>query len=224
MMGKTEYARFSQLQSRVEKALIIGRPYEEVVPVLEELAREAPDGSEFQLFAHRHLAELCLEHNPWQAALHLKRLIRLGINDDAVFALLGLCQTLLGNYNSAVSAYRRALEIAPDNPWYHHNLGHLLDVGMGNAEVGAKHLRIAYRIESKDAEIAASLAHCLARLGQLSEARSIAKRAVDDSPSNKDHRALLAWVEQGAPPDKSPIPVARPVSDKPDLCTNRANK
>jgi len=220
-MGKTEHASLTKLQNRAEKALIIGRPYQEVVLVLEELARKAPEGSEFQLFAHRRLAELCLERNPWQTALHLKRLMRAGDTDDSVFALMGLCQTLLGNYNSAVSAYRRALELAPDNPWYHHNLGHLLDVGMGNAKTGAKHLRIAYRLESTDSEIAASFAHCLARLGRLAEARAIAKRAVKGSPYNKDHRDLLAWVEQGAPADKSPIPVAKPVSNP---CVPHANR
>ena len=221
-MGKTEHASLTKLQNRAEKALIIGRPYREVVLVLEELARKAPEGSEFHLFAHRRLAELCLERNPWQTALHLKRLMRAGVADDSVFALMGLCQTLLGNYNSAVSAYQRALELAPDNPWYHHNLGHLLDVGMGNAKIGAKHLRIAYRLESMNNEIAASFAHCLARLGRFAEARAIAKRAVNGSPYNKDHRALLAWVEQGAPADKSPIPVAKPVSDHVIGGANRA--
>jgi len=211
-MGKTEKASLTRLQNRAEKALIIGRPYQEVVLVLEELARKAPEGSDFQIFAHRRLAELCLEHNPWQTALHLRRLIRADAVDDGVFALMGLCQTLLGNYNCAAAAYRRALELAPDNPWYHHNLGHLLDVGMGNPKTGAKHLRIAYRIEATDSEIAASFAHCLARLGRFAEARAVAKRAVNGSPCNKDHRALLAWIEQGAPADKSPIPVAKPVS------------
>lgn len=221
-MSESEFERLSKLQNRAEKALMIGRPYHEVVLVLEELARMAPEGSDFQLFAHRRLAELCLEHNPWQTALHLRRIMRAGVNDDSVYALMGLCQTLLGNYNCAVAAYRRALESAPENPWYHHNLGHLLDVGMGNAKTGAKHLRIAYRLESMDNEIAASFAHCLARLGRLAEARAIAKRAVKGSPYNKDHRALLVWIEQGAPADKSPIPVAKPVSDNVVPPANRA--
>lgn len=221
-MGKNEYARLTKLQNRAEKALIIGRPYQEVVLVLEELAREAPEGSEFHLFAHQRLAELCLEHNPWQSALHLKRLMRVGVNDDSVYALMGLCQTLLGNYHSAVAAYRRALELAPDNPWYHHNLGHLLDVGMGRAENGEKHLRIAYGLESQDSEIASSFAHCLARLGRLAEAQSIAKRAVRVSPYNKEHRALLAWIERGAPADGYCVSTAKAGLDKADLRTNRA--
>ncbi|HKU37006.1 MAG TPA: tetratricopeptide repeat protein [Polyangiales bacterium] len=168
------------------------------------MTREAPDGSAHALFAHRHLAELQLAGSPWRAALHLRRVIEAGAADDSAHALMGLSQALLGNYRVAVSAYRKAVKLAPRNPWYHHNLGHLLDVGLSDSTAALDHLRVAHRIEPDEDEIAASLAHCLARLGQLNEARRMAELALTRSPKNREHRALLDWILEGAPSNATP--------------------
>jgi tetratricopeptide (TPR) repeat protein len=118
--------------------------------------------------------------------------------------LMGLSQALLGNYRMAVAAYRKAVKLAPRNPWYHHNLGHLLDVGLSESVAALDHLRIAQRIQPDEDEISASLAHCLARLGQLDEARKMAKLAVRRAPRNREHQTLLEWIENGAPSDVTP--------------------
>jgi Flp pilus assembly protein TadD len=196
--------RLSRLRQRAERALASGRRGGEVLGVLETMTREAPDGSQYALFAHRHLAEIQLEGSPWRAALHLRRVIDAGAGDDSVHALMGLCQALLGNYRAAVAEYRKAVRLSPRNPWYHHNLGHLLDVGLGEAQTALDHLRIAHRLQSGEDEITASLAHCLARLGQLDEARSMAEHALHSAPRNKEHRALLDWVLEGAPSNEAP--------------------
>jgi tetratricopeptide (TPR) repeat protein len=126
-------------------------------------------------------------------------LIQADAADDGVYALMGLCQAMLGNFRAAISAYQHAIDLAARNPWYHHNLGHLLDVGLGKCEGALRHLRLAHELEPREDEITASLAHCLARLGQLAEAKSLARDAVRTAPANRDHRALLEWVERGAP-------------------------
>jgi tetratricopeptide (TPR) repeat protein len=158
-------------------------------------------GSDAALFAHRHLAELHLEDNPWRAALHLRRAIDAGHprHGDVLHALMGLCQALLGNYAYAARCYRRALSFAPGTPWYHHNLGHLLDVGLEDLEGAEHHLRQAYEQEPLHDEVVASLAHCLARRGKLVEALVLSREAVALAPRHKEHRALQEWVEQGAP-------------------------
>ena len=143
-------------------------------------------------------------HHPWRAALHARRLMKSDSADDGAYALMGLAQTLLGNFNSAIAAYKRALLMAPENPWYHHNLGHLLDVCKGDTVGALAHLRTAHRIKSEEDEIIASLAHCLARVGKLAEARSLAENAAARAPRNEDHQALLAWVVQGAPKKGTP--------------------
>jgi hypothetical protein len=104
-----------------------------------------------------------------------------------------------------VSAYRKAVHLSPRNPWYHHNLGHLLDVGLHESVTALDHLRIAHRLQGHEDEITASLAHCLARLGHLDEARAMAEHAVHRAPRNREHRVLLEWIMQGAPEDQAPL-------------------
>lgn len=170
-----------------------------MVADLETLSRSEPEGNSDALFAHRQLAELRLEKSPWRAALHLRQLVKADAADDGVHALMGLCQALLGNFNAAVGSYRRATRRAPRNPWYHHNLGHLLDVGVGDSAQALAHLRIAHELEPDEDEITASMAHCVARLGRLEEATELAREALAAAPHSDEHRALLAWIEEGAP-------------------------
>jgi Flp pilus assembly protein TadD len=203
-MPETMDTRLSRLRDRAERALASGRRGGDVLTVLETMTREAPDGSAHALFAHRHLAELQLSGSPWRAALHLRRVVQAGAADDSAYALMGLSQALLGHYRTAVSAYRKAIKLAPRNPWYHHNLGHLLDVGLSESVVALDHLRIAQRLQPEEDEIVASLGHCLARLGQLDEARKMAELALRRSPRNREHQILLDWVKNGAPPEVTP--------------------
>ena len=205
MVGTSGDADLERLRRRAEAALRRPRPSRrEIESVLERIVQVAPDDSDYAAFAHRHLAEMLIEEHPWRAALHLKHVARVAGDDDVVHALMGLCQALLGNFHSAVAAYRRALSIAPRNPWYHHNLGHLLDVALNDPRGAVEHLRSAHRMEPLEHEITASLAHCLARVDDLEEARLLADEAVRAAPRNKDHRALLAWIEQGAPGERGP--------------------
>ncbi len=201
-----------ELQHRAERALEGGRRVD-IERALGDLANVAPVGSEPALFAHRHLAELHLEDNPWRAALHLRRAIdaQHSRHGDVLHALMGLCQALLGNYAYAARCYRRALQFAPQTPWYHHNLGHLLDVALNDLEGSERHLRLAYAQEPLHDEVVGSLAHCLGRRGKLEEARELAQQAIALAPRHKEHRTLLKWIEKGAPDhdDGSPVALGR---------------
>jgi len=183
----------------------------DVLPMLHRLARLADDGSDDSLFAHLHLAELLVERNPWRAALYARRVLTHRPDDDRGWATLALCQTLLGNYKFAVTAYHHALTGAPKNPWYAHNLGHLLDVALGRAEEAVAWLRRAYQSAAYSGEVAASYAHALARAGRLADARKVLTRAMKRTAS-REHAAMLKWLEQGAPADKDhPLPRPAPV-------------
>jgi tetratricopeptide (TPR) repeat protein len=196
---KAKEVDLSRLRQRIEDAVRRERPRSELEPLLRELLEQAPETGELYVFAHRHLAELWLEDHPWRAALHLRRVLKAGAGTDRTHALLGLCQALLGNFESAVVHYERALELSPGNAWYHHNLGHLLDVALSMPEVALLHLRWAQEAEPEENEVRASLAHCLARVGALEEAESLARLAVQSQPSNETHASLLAWIRRGAP-------------------------
>ena len=175
----------------------------DVLPMLHRLARTAAPGSDERVFAHRQLAELLAEKNPWRAAIYAKRVIAERPDDDRGWALLGLSQTLLGHYRFAVSAYQKALACAPRNPWYAHNLGHLLDVALDRAGDALEWLRAAYSEASElesgaSGDIAASFAHALARAGQVREAKKVLLAAMK-AGSSREHDALLQWLERGAP-------------------------
>ncbi|WP_394838521.1 hypothetical protein LVJ94_16595 [Pendulispora rubella] len=172
----------------------------EVLPLLHRLTRTAAPASEESVYAHRQLAELLVERHPWRAALHARKVLLWVKDDDRAWAVLGLCQTLLGNYKYAASSYFRALCASPKNPWYAHNLGHLVDVALGRADDAVVWLQTAYEGAMGNREIAASFAHALARAGKLDEAKRVLSRAMKRGVS-REEAALWRWLEAGAPPD-----------------------
>jgi tetratricopeptide (TPR) repeat protein len=200
-----------ELRRQIEWTLARAVDPSDVLPMLHRLARLANDGSDDSLFANLHLAELLVERDPWRAALFARRVLGHRPEDDRGWATLALCQTFLGHYKFAVSAYHHALTSAPKNPWYAHNLGHLLDVALGRAAEAIGWLKRAHQSAPDSGEVAASYAHALARVGRLSEARKVLTRAMKRG-SSRELTALLRWLEQGAPADKDhPLPRPAPV-------------
>ncbi len=197
-----------RLRGDVEWALRRAVDPTEVLPLLHRLVRLAADGTEESVFAHRNLAELVVDRDPWRAALHARTVLRHRADDDRGWALLGLCQTLLGNFRYAATAYREALSRAPTNPWYAHNLGHLLDVALGRAREALRWLETAYEGARDNADIAAYYAHALARAGRVEDAKRVVVRAMKRGGS-REHEALLRWLEAGAPAGQDQ-PVPRP--------------
>lgn len=195
------------LRKRAEHALEVDSL--EAAGLLEELEAQSADGSDAALFAQRNLATLYLEESPWKALLHLRKVVVAAPRDPAVHALMGLCQALLGNYRAAVNAYRKAAGLDPEVPSYQHNLGHLLDVALGECEAAEAPLAEALRLSPEDDQIIASYAACLARLAhrdgevvdaqRRANAERFARTAVALAPEENGHRELLAWIEEGAP-------------------------
>jgi tetratricopeptide (TPR) repeat protein len=187
----------AKLRRDVELALSGPDPLR-VLPLLHRLAARAEDGSDECVFAHRQLAEVLLERDPWRAALHARRVVGMRPEDDRAWAALGLSQSLLGNHQYASRALVRALALSPDNPWYAHNLGHTLDVALDKPREALPHLRRAYTRSDKNVDVATSLAHALARCGKTRAAKALLGRALKQSPS-PERRALMKWIDAGAP-------------------------
>ena len=190
-----------RLRRDIERAFTDQLEGERILPMLARLARAARPGSDAWLFAHRHLAELGVEHDPWRAALFARRVLQLDPGDDGAWAVLGLAHSLLGNYRCAARAYERAIDLAPDNPWYAHNLGHLYDVALNRPQDALPLLARATEAQAGEAEIAASYAHALARCGKLVLAKKILKRAIRHG-ATADQMALWRWLDAGAPSDR----------------------
>ncbi|MCL2777842.1 MAG: hypothetical protein FWD73_07545 [Polyangiaceae bacterium] len=187
-----------RLRREIEGSLRRAFDPDDVLPRLARLARLAPAASDDGVFAHRQLAELLAERHPWRAAVYARRALAHRTSDDRAWAVLAFCHTLLGNFRSAVAAYRSALACAPTNPWYAHNLGHLLDVALGRPEQALPWLRAAHAAMNDNSEIIASYVHALARAGQIATARPILARAIMRFPS-RELEALMRWLDQGAP-------------------------
>lgn len=187
------------LRHRAEEALRASKPRAQIVKLLEEILARADDDSDASRFAHRQLAELRLEESPWAAALHLRRVVAMSPDDDTAHALMGLCHALQRNYRMAVTAFRRAVALSPGNPWYNHNLGHLLDVALESPSEALGYLRKAHSSRPEQEDVGASLAHCLGRLGQCAEALTITRALLHRHPDHEDLRSLATWLERGAP-------------------------
>jgi hypothetical protein len=186
----------------------------DVLPMLHRLSRTAAPGSEEAVFAHRQLAELLIERHPWRATLFARKVLAALPGDDRAWAVLAASQAMLGHYRFAVTGYKRALEGAPNNPSYAHNLGHLLDVAMERPLEALPWLRSAYLAHAESAEIAASYAHALARAGDVAEAQRVLGGA-NRVGGSREHAALRRWIDKGAPPRKALPPLRPPMLTAP---------
>lgn len=187
-----------RLRDEIERALHQTFDPVDVLPRLLRLSRGAPASSAHGIFAHGKLAELLVEQSPWRAALYARRVLAHQPEDDRAWAVLAFAHTLLGHYRSATHGYRRALAASPENPWYAHNLGHLLDVALGRPIEAVRWLRAARETRPESTEFAASLIHALARAGRMDEAKAALASAREQAPS-RELEALATWLDQGAP-------------------------
>jgi tetratricopeptide (TPR) repeat protein len=179
-----------RLQSDVEWAMGQGLGPRDLLPMLEKLVAQAEPGTRPALYARQHLSALVVADSPWRAA-RLAREVLSFVDDERAWAVLGLAQTLLGNYRSAMKAYRRALALDPVCPACLHNLGHLLDVVYDRPDDALRYLRAAHRAWPREAEVSASYAHALARSGRLDEARRLLTRSL-----GSDSETVDAWLER----------------------------
>lgn len=214
-MGKrAESEDIDTLRRNVEWALRNALDADEVLPMLAKLARSAEPESDAWVLAHRHLAELAVDRDPWRSAIFARRVVKVDAEDDGAWAVLGLAQSLLGHYRFAARAYERAIGLAPSNPWYAHNLGHLYDVALDRPADALPLLAAATAAETGESDIAASYAHALARVGRVAQARRVLKRAIKHG-ATADQMALWRWLEAGAPATGTAAKATPPERKKP---------
>jgi Tfp pilus assembly protein PilF len=182
------------LQTELARAIDAGRSRAFVLPRLETLAALAEEGSGAWAFAQQYLAELQLTQAPWRAALHARRLSISCPRSDIGHALLALVQLIQQHPKAALTSYRRALALCPKNPWYLHNVGHLLDVTQNEPQQGLPYLTHAHELLPDDDEICASLVHCTARCGDLSLAQRILQAQLALHPTSDALCELRAWL------------------------------
>ncbi len=191
-----------RLLSDVEWGLAHDLEPRDLIPMLEKLVRQSEAESPARMFGARQLAELLVRQDPWRAARLVSEVLAQH-DDERSWAVLGLAHTLQGNYRSAAKAYRRAISLAPDCPWYAHNLGHLLDVALDRPADALRLLEAAHRSEPNEVEIATSYAHALARAGHMDKARAVVGASLGTS-GDESEAVIQDWLSRDPPGSLKP--------------------
>lgn len=204
-MAEHEPIALEALRHDVERMLYAGESRAHVLARLAAVARASAEGSEDWLFAVRTLAVVGASLNPWKASLLARRVIAHAPNATDAWGALGLAQSLVGNHAYAARCYQRAVALEGGvrraQPTILHNLGHLYDVALGRPRDAVPLLSAALVRAKKTGvhrgareEIAASLAHALARSGDRTRARDVLLAAL--RPSRRAaHAELLAFID-----------------------------
>jgi tetratricopeptide (TPR) repeat protein len=188
------------LTASVVGRLSQGRAPSELAPDFARLARMAPEGSSAWRLAHVELARLAMESDPWRGSVLARRVTKHHPYDHEAWGLLGLGQSLLGHHRFAIRAYERARALAPSNPYYAHNLGHLYDVVTAELPRALELLRQAARALPDHPDVLLSLAHALARAREVREARRVLARAARLGSQGPEHLQLARQLATlGAP-------------------------
>lgn len=121
----------------------------------------------------------------------------LGLNPDMVEALsnlAGLYQDL-GQYDEALSLYKRALAVRPDMPELHVNIG-LTYERLADFERALEHFEQAIRIQPHLPQAHNALGNVYLQLGRFSEAESAYRQALQLHPSYADPLSNLGFLYQ----------------------------
>ena len=79
--------------------------------------------------AHYHAALACIEEQCYHCALnHLEALLKIGQNDSRVYYYLGNVNLRLQRIPEAIDAYKKGLELSPNNNQILEALRYLTDV------------------------------------------------------------------------------------------------
>ena len=122
-----------------------------------------------------------------------------------MYSNLGALYHLRHDYNAAVDAYRRAIELRPNAAATYRNLGDAL-LKLGNRvealaayQTAIKLAEADLRVNPRDAVLIASSGVYLAKAGQLVEAKARIARALQIAPNDNVvcHRAAIVNVLTG---------------------------
>jgi len=185
-----------RLVSDVSWAISRGLPKRDLIAMLKRLMASAEPDSPEQSFAKLELAELSVGDDPFRAARHALDVLKEGPLARA-YGVLGIAQSLLGNFRSARRAYEQAVALEPDHPAYRHNLGHLLDVAFNRPREALRHLAVARRARPDESAIVTSEAHALARAGQSVRAVELLVQTLGWARSDAEAR-VTTWLDEPA--------------------------
>lgn len=114
-----------------------------------------------------------------------------------IHANRGACHAMYGEYREAMSSYRKAVELQPDNPGYHLGLGDALSA-LVDFEQAQKTYRKLSRLQPDNPEVYARIANVYERMHDLDAAAIFARKALALDKGNITSQVTLAKVERRA--------------------------
>ena len=154
-----------------------------------------PPATPREIEAHRVLADALLSQQ-WfdHATVHYRRYLGLRPEDTGALDALGRALLGTGATEEAISAFRRAVALAPENGRAQLNLA--LTLFDDRQEIGEvlPQARRAVALTPSDPVALVLLARVLAVNGEWREAVALAERAVQIDPNDTDARELLAQI------------------------------
>jgi tetratricopeptide (TPR) repeat protein len=122
----------------------------------------------------------------------LEEATRQNPRDDLAWQLLGDLRASLGQQQEAVAAWKRAVELNPNDRIAQRLLGFAYHDWLAQAADARAHLGRAVELDPKDAEAIVALAESQAGAGSVSEAIGTARSALARLPASDALRAALA--------------------------------
>jgi tetratricopeptide (TPR) repeat protein len=113
-------------------------------------------------------------------------------------------------WSEAASAFREALELAPDDPTVRRGLAETL-VQLGRSKEAEPHFRVAVEKDPTDAEALIGLAKLLRERGAHQEAAEIVQRLLQREPKNFSAGVLLAQLNVAAGRAERAVALAAPL-------------
>jgi predicted O-linked N-acetylglucosamine transferase (SPINDLY family) len=171
---------------------------------------------------HREGLELLKQNQTGAAIARLERAVSLDAGNAEFHRGLGNARRTAGDPEGAAACYRRALEIAPDDPAALYNLGLVL-AETGRREEAERQFRRVHELDPTDVDAMFNLASLLADLARFAEAVPLYRRALEIAPDNPYLWLGLGLACQGLPGqlEESLGPLRKCIELKPDLADAR---
>ena len=117
--------------------------------------------------------------NPGAAIVHLREAILINPRFPGSYAELAPLLLERGEFEGAVRAYERSLQLEPGTAATHNNLGYVL-ARLGRPGRALKHYEAALRIDPRHIRALDNAAAALARLGREAESAEMTRRALEE--------------------------------------------
>ncbi len=172
------------------EALLSSEQYPIALPFLEDAEKRFESQLEFQY--QLAVTDLGLQRFP-EAISVLETLASKKPNSGKVQFLLGGAYELAGELQPGEDHYRRAIQLAPQEPSSYRALASLLQKqGPEHLDESVQLARKALALDPSDAETKIVLARCLERQEHLDEAAALLEQAVASEPASRRAHTALA--------------------------------